>query len=87
MSIVGNIECNGPNQRRVARLRSPNRPWRDFEGSVIAQDITTTLGSVRGTIRAIRVKLQNGCSVEGDIFHRSLSKLFTRGIATPVCGH
>jgi hypothetical protein len=54
---------------------------------VIAQDVATTWGSVRGTIRAIRVKLQNGCSIESDIFHRSLSKLFIRGIATPVCGH
>jgi hypothetical protein len=26
-----------------------------------------------GTIRAVRVKLQNGGAVEGDIFHRSLS--------------
>ena len=27
----------------------------------------------RSTIRAVRVKLQNGGAVEGDIFHRSLS--------------
>jgi hypothetical protein len=30
-------------------------------------------GRVKGTIRAVHVKLQNGGAVEGDIFHRSLS--------------
>jgi cytoskeletal protein CcmA (bactofilin family) len=44
----------------------------NVEGSVIAQDVTIC-GSVKGTIRAFRVKLQNGGSVEGDIYHRSLS--------------
>ena len=34
---------------------------------MIAQDVTIC-GSVKGTIRAVRVKLQNGGSVEGDIF-------------------
>jgi hypothetical protein len=43
-----------------------------IEGSVIAQDVTVC-GRVKGTIRAVRVKLQNGGAVEGDIFHRSLS--------------
>jgi cytoskeletal protein CcmA (bactofilin family) len=33
----------------------------------------TVCGRVKGTIRAVRVKLQNGGAVEGDIFHRSLS--------------
>jgi cytoskeletal protein CcmA (bactofilin family) len=42
------------------------------EGSVIAQDVTVC-GRVKGTIRAVRVKLQDGGAVEGDIFHRSLS--------------
>jgi len=28
---------------------------------------------VKGTIRGVRVKLQNGAAVEGDIFHKSLS--------------
>jgi cytoskeletal protein CcmA (bactofilin family) len=41
------------------------------EGSVIAQNVTVC-GRVKGTIRAVRVKLQNGGAVEGDIF-RSLS--------------
>jgi hypothetical protein len=31
------------------------------------------LSESKGTIRAFRVKLQNGGSVEGDIYHRSLS--------------
>src|SRR5438105_7392244 len=43
-----------------------------IEGSVIAQDVTVC-GRVKGTIRAVRVKLQDGGVVEGDIFHRSLS--------------
>jgi cytoskeletal protein CcmA (bactofilin family) len=33
----------------------------------------TVCGRVKGTIRAVCVKLQNGGAVEGDIFHRSLS--------------
>ena len=33
----------------------------------------TLCGRVKGTIRAVRVKLQNGGAVEGDIFHRTLS--------------
>src|SRR5262249_51558903 len=40
--------------------------------SVIAQNVTVC-GHVKGTIRAVRVKLQNGGAVEGDIFHKSLS--------------
>ena len=36
------------------------------------QDVTVC-GRVKGTIRAVRVKLQNGGAVEGDIFHQSLS--------------
>src|SRR5215470_17799387 len=43
-----------------------------IEGSVIAQNVIVC-GRVKGTIRAVRVKLQNGGAVEGDIFHRSLS--------------
>ena len=43
-----------------------------IEGSVIAQNVTVC-GRVKGTIRAVRVKLQNGGAVEGDIFHQSLS--------------
>src|ERR1700747_1138786 len=43
-----------------------------IDGSVIAQNVTVC-GRVKGTIRAVRVKLQNGGAVEGDIFHRSLS--------------
>jgi cytoskeletal protein CcmA (bactofilin family) len=78
MSIVGNIECNGPAQvfgHIKGELRASNLLIGDganIEGSVIAQDVTIC-GSVKGTIRAVRVKLQNGGSVEGDIFHRSLS--------------
>src|SRR5258706_11411953 len=78
MSIVGNIECDGPAQvfgQIKGELRASDLLIGDganIEGSVIAQDVTIC-GSVKGTIRAVRVKLQNGGSVEGDIFHRSLS--------------
>ena len=78
MSIVGNIECNGPAQvfgRIKGELRASDLLIGDgaqVEGSVIAKDVTVC-GRVKGTIRAVRVKLQDGGAVEGDIFHRSLS--------------
>src|SRR5438132_10916929 len=78
MSIVGNIECNGPTQvfgRIEGELRASDLligNGAQVEGSVIAQDVTVC-GRVKGTIRAVHVKLQNGGVVEGDIFHRSLS--------------
>ncbi len=78
MSIVGNIECNGPAQvfgRIQGELRASDlliSEGAQVEGSVIAQDVTVC-GRVKGTIRAVRVKLQDGGAVEGDIFHRSLS--------------
>ena len=78
MSIVGNIECNGPAQvfgQVKGELRASDLLIGDgaqIEGSVIAQDVTVC-GRVKGTIRAVRVKLQDGGAVEGDIFHRSLS--------------
>src|SRR5260221_9139225 len=78
MSIVGNIECNGPAQifgRIKGEVRASELLIGDgaqIEGSVIAQDVTVC-GRVKGTIRAVRVKLQDGGAVEGDIFHRSLS--------------
>jgi cytoskeletal protein CcmA (bactofilin family) len=78
MSIVGNIECNGPAQV-FGRVKGELRPsdlligdGAQIEGSVVAQDVTVC-GRVKGTIRAVRVKLQDGGTVEGDIFHRSLS--------------
>jgi cytoskeletal protein CcmA (bactofilin family) len=78
MSIVGNIECNGPAQvfgRIKGELRASDLLIGDgaqIEGRVIAQEVTVC-GRVKGTIRAVRVKLQDGGAVEGDIFHRSLS--------------
>jgi cytoskeletal protein CcmA (bactofilin family) len=78
MSIVGNIECDGPAQvfgQIQGELRASDLLIGDgarVEGSVIAQDVTVC-GRVKGTIRAVSVKLQDGGAVEGDIFHRSLS--------------
>src|SRR5262245_36886885 len=78
MSIVGNIECNGPAQvfgQIKGEVRASDLLIGDgaqIEGTVISQNVTVC-GCVKGTIRAVRVKLQNGGAVEGDIFHRSLS--------------
>jgi cytoskeletal protein CcmA (bactofilin family) len=78
MSIVGNVECNGPARvfgRIEGELRASDLLIGDgaqIEGNVIAQDVTVC-GRVNGTIRALRVKLRDGGAVEGDIFHRSLS--------------
>jgi cytoskeletal protein CcmA (bactofilin family) len=78
MSIVGNVECDGPAQvfgRIKGELRASDLLIGDgaqIEGSVVAQEVTVC-GRVKGTIRAVHVKLQNGGAVEGDIFHRSLS--------------
>ena len=78
MSIVGNIECNGPAQvfgRIEGEVHASDLLIGDgarVEGSVIAQEVTVC-GSVKGTVRAARVRLQKGGAVEGDIFHRSLS--------------
>jgi cytoskeletal protein CcmA (bactofilin family) len=78
MSVVGKIECNGPAHvfgRIEGELRASDLLIGDgaeIEGSVIAQNVTVC-GSVKGTIHAVRVKLQNGGTVEGDIFHKSLS--------------
>jgi cytoskeletal protein CcmA (bactofilin family) len=78
MSIVGNIECNGPAQvfgRIEGELRASDLLIGEgamIDGSVVAQNVTVC-GHVKGTIRAVRVKLENGGAVEGDIFHRSLS--------------
>jgi cytoskeletal protein CcmA (bactofilin family) len=78
MSIVGNIECNGPAQvfgRIKGELRASDLQISDgaqVDGNVIAQNVTIC-GRVKGTIHAVRVKLQDGGAVEGDIFHRSLS--------------
>jgi hypothetical protein len=63
------------------------RPWveqvKTLLGTVIIENIggggsslgaaAVACGRVKGTIRAVRVKLQNGGAVEGDIFHRTLS--------------
>jgi cytoskeletal protein CcmA (bactofilin family) len=78
MSIVGNIECNGPAQvfgRIEGELRASDLligNCAQVAGNVIAQNVTVC-GRVKGAVRAVHVKLQNGGMVEGDIFHRSLS--------------
>jgi cytoskeletal protein CcmA (bactofilin family) len=77
MSIVGNVECSGPAQvfgRIEGELRASDLvigEGAQIQGSVVAQEVTVS-GTVKGTIRAVRVILQGG-NVEGDIFNRSLS--------------
>ena len=77
MSIVGNVECSGPMQvfgRIEGELRATELvigEGAQVEGSIQAQDVTIS-GRVKGTVRAIGVKLQKA-NVEGDIFHRTLS--------------
>jgi cytoskeletal protein CcmA (bactofilin family) len=77
MSIVGNVECEGPAQvfgRIDGELRATELvigEGGEIEGSIMAQEVTVN-GRVKGTIRAARVRLQGG-TVEGDIFHRTLS--------------
>jgi cytoskeletal protein CcmA (bactofilin family) len=78
MSIVGNLECNGPAQvfgRIEGELRASDLfigTGAQVEGSVMAQDVTVC-GQVKGTIHAVRVRLRDGGTVNGDIFHQSLS--------------
>jgi len=77
MSIVGNVECSGPAQvfgRIEGELRATDLiigEGAQVEGSVVAQEVTVS-GRVKGSIRAVRVRLQGG-TVEGDILNRSLS--------------
>jgi len=77
MSIVGNVECGGPAQifgKIEGELRATELligEGAEVEGSIQAQEVTIN-GRVKGTIRAVRVKLQ-GAKVEGDIIHRALS--------------
>ena len=77
MSIVGNVVCKGPAQvfgRIDGELHATELvigEGGEIEGSVVAQEVTVN-GRVKGTIRAARVRLQGG-TVEGDIFHRTLS--------------
>jgi hypothetical protein len=55
-SAVSTVSCT---------LGSSNWRWHTVEGSVSAQDVTVC-GRVKRTIRAVRVKLQDGGAVEGD---------------------
>jgi cytoskeletal protein CcmA (bactofilin family) len=77
-SIVGNITCDGPAQffgHIEGEVRGSELLIGDgaeVVGNVIAQEVTVR-GRVKGTIRAVRVKLQATGAVEGDIFHRALS--------------
>ena len=77
-SIVGNITCDGPAQfygHIEGEVRGSELligEGADVVGNVIAQEVTIR-GRVKGTIRAMRVKLQATGAVEGDIFHRALS--------------
>src|SRR5215813_2669862 len=65
MTVHGDVECNGPAQifgRIEGELRAPDLligEGAQVEGGVVARDVTVC-GSVKGTIRAVRVKLKGG---------------------------
>src|SRR5262249_10365615 len=86
MSIVGKIECNGPAQvfgRIEGEVCASDLLVGDgatIDGSVIAEDVTVC-GRIKGTIRAVRVKLQNGGAVEGGFFRVALHRLARRVLA------
>src|SRR6516225_3564063 len=72
---TGHMSSIGSGMSIVGALRASDLLIGDgaqLEGNIIAQDVTIC-GRVKGTIRAVRVRLQGGGAVEGDIFHRSLS--------------
>jgi len=77
-SIVGNITCDGPAQfygHIEGEVRGSELligEGAEVVGNVIAQEVIIR-GRIKGTIRAMRVKLQATGAVEGDIFHRALS--------------
>ena len=77
-SIVGNITCDGPAQfygHIEGEVRGSDLligEGAEVVGNVIGQEVTIR-GRIKGTIRAVRVRLQATGAVEGDIFHRSLS--------------
>jgi cytoskeletal protein CcmA (bactofilin family) len=77
-SIVGNITCDGPAQfygHIEGEVRGSELligEGAEVVGNVVAQEVTIR-GRIKGTIRAVRVKLEATGAVEGDIFHRSLS--------------
>jgi cytoskeletal protein CcmA (bactofilin family) len=77
-SIVGNITCDGPAQfygHIEGEVRGSELligEGAEVVGNVVGQEVTIR-GRIKGTIRAVRVKLQATGAVEGDIFHRALS--------------
>ena len=78
MKIVGQVVSDGVVKifgRMEGELRASIVLISDaaqFEGSIVAEELTIR-GHVKGTIHAIRVKLDSSAVVHGDIFHRSLS--------------
>jgi cytoskeletal protein CcmA (bactofilin family) len=78
MSIVGQVVCTGQ-ARLFGRVEGDVQvsdlllgAGSQVEGNVVAQEVTVR-GHVKGTIRAVKVRLEDGAIVEGDIFHRSLA--------------
>jgi cytoskeletal protein CcmA (bactofilin family) len=78
MSVVGKVVC-------ASRMQIFGRVEGDVQagelvigdggqiyGNIVAQEATIR-GKVKGTVRAVIVRLQGKAAVEGDIFHRSLA--------------
>ncbi|MBV8824017.1 MAG: polymer-forming cytoskeletal protein [Hyphomicrobiales bacterium] len=75
--IIGNICCDGPweifcsieGELRGTELTIAASA--SVVGRIVARDVTIR-GRVRGTIRAVNVKLRGSAVVDGEIFHQTL---------------
>jgi cytoskeletal protein CcmA (bactofilin family) len=74
--LSGSSITIGAGARVAGELRGANLligEGAQVEGNLFAQEEVTILGRVKGTIRAVQVKLLGRASVTGDIFHQRLS--------------
>lgn len=78
MSIVGNVTCDSP-VHLFGRLEGEIRASQllvgdgaEVDGNILAQELVVR-GTVRGTIRALRVQLKGNGAIEGDVYHKFLS--------------
>jgi cytoskeletal protein CcmA (bactofilin family) len=74
--LCGSNITIGAGARVAGELRGANLligEGAQVEGNLFAQEEVTVLGRVKGTIRAVQVKLLGRAAVTGDIFHQQLS--------------
>jgi len=78
MTVIGQIICKGVLkiyglvEGEVVASNALIADGARIQGDILAEELTVG-GRVKGSIHALRVKLQTTAVVEGDIFHRSLS--------------